>query len=240
MRPSPASPHTSVESPRRSTAATARRTDIAALVVGVLVLTASSIAATAPLTSAEIDLFRFINDQPQSLYPFIWPLMQYGTFVTIPLLSLVALGFRRYRAAIVMATSGIGVYLIAKVVKVAVERPRPAALLTGVHEREVFGEGSLGYPSGHAAVAAALAFTCAMFFGVVWFRIGLALAIIVSVGRLYVGAHLPLDVVGGAALGVIAGALAHLLIGLPRVHESLADDAEPLVEEAAPSRDIDH
>jgi undecaprenyl-diphosphatase len=222
----------SATSSQRSGTASARRADIVALAIGVVVLAAASAAAAASVTSAETQIFRGVNDLPEGLYPFIWPLMQYGTFITIPLLSLVAVAFRRYRAAIVMATSGVGVYLIAKAVKVAVERPRPAALLESVHEREVFGEGSLGYPSGHAAVAAALAFTCAMFFGTAWFRIGVALAIVVSIGRLYVGAHLPLDVVGGAALGIIAGSVAHLLIGLPRIHDSLAEDADPLIDEA--------
>jgi undecaprenyl-diphosphatase len=32
----------------------------------------------------------------------------------------------------------------------------------------------------------------------------------------YVGAHLPLDVVGGAALGVAVGGAVHLLAGRPR------------------------
>ena len=42
-----------------------------------------------------------------------------------------------------------------------------------------------------------------------------ALAIAVCVCRMYVGAHLPYDVVGGAALGWAAGALVHLVLGAP-------------------------
>jgi membrane-associated phospholipid phosphatase len=33
--------------------------------------------------------------------------------------------------------------------------------------------------------------------------------------RMYVGAHLPLDMVGGAALGLAVGAAVRLLLGVP-------------------------
>jgi undecaprenyl-diphosphatase len=35
------------------------------------------------------------------------------------------------------------------------------------------------------------------------------------VARVYLGAHAPLDVVGGAALGVAIGAALNLLVGVP-------------------------
>jgi membrane-associated phospholipid phosphatase len=40
-------------------------------------------------------------------------------------------------------------------------------------------------------------------------------AVVVMFGRMYVGAHLPLDLVGGAALGVVAGSAANLIVGVP-------------------------
>lgn len=189
-----------------------RNRDLVALGVATLVLALSALLARAALSDAEVTVFRAINDLPQGLYTVVWPFMQYGTFVTIPALAVVALVFRRSRLAIAMLLAGVGVYLLAIVLKAIVERGRPDALLAGVHGREVFGEGSLGYPSGHAAVSAALTVVVAAHLSTRWAIAALALGFAVLFGRMYVGAHLPLDIVGGAALGTVVGSIVNLLI----------------------------
>ena len=45
-----------------------------------------------------------------------------------------------------------------------------------------------------------------------WRIVPAALLVIVCVGRMYVAAHTPLDLIGGAALGAAAGYAANLLI----------------------------
>jgi membrane-associated phospholipid phosphatase len=176
------------------------------------VLLATMLVARAELATLEASIFRAVNDLPQGLYTVVWPFMQYGTFITIPALALIALVFRRFRLALAIALAGAGVYLVALVVKNVVDRGRPAALLTAVEERELFGADSLGYPSGHAAVAAALTVVVAAYLSVRWLIAALALGAVVIFGRMYVGAHLPLDIIGGAALGAIAGSVVNLLV----------------------------
>jgi len=51
-------------------------------------------------------------------------------------------------------------------------------------------------------------------------RLVWSLAVTVVVARVYVGAHLPLDVIGGAALGYAAAALVHLALGVPTEAEA--------------------
>jgi membrane-associated phospholipid phosphatase len=206
-----------------------RRRNVWIAAVAAIVLAVSAIAAAGRVHDLEVTVFRAVNDLPQDLHVAIWPLMQYGTFITIPLLAIVALAFRRVRLALALAIAGIGVYAIAKVMKEIVDRGRPAALLDGVEGRETFHAESLGFPSGHAAVAGALTVVVAFQLSRRWAVAALVLGAVVLVGRLYVGAHLPLDVIGGAALGAIGGAIANLVVGTDR------GLAEPVVQaEAAP------
>jgi membrane-associated phospholipid phosphatase len=203
-----------------------RRADLIRLLVGLVVFTIAAAAASSGLVAGEEALFVVVNSLPDMFYVVIWPFMQYGVFLTIPLLIVIALIVRRIHLAAAMGAAGIGVYLVAKIVKEIVQRGRPEAMIGGIEARETFAAGSLGFPSGHVAVAAALTVVLTPYLRGRWRIVPPALAVIVAIGRMYVGAHTPLDLVGGAALGVSAGCAANLLIGTP----------EPAGQEATPSK----
>jgi glycosyltransferase 2 family protein len=186
------------------------------VVAGLAVFAASALVASHGVAPGEAAVFTVVNGLPDVLYPGIWPFMQFGVFLTIPILIVVALVMRQFRLAAAMAIGGIGVYLLARAAKGWVGRGRPPALFADVTQgRETFASGSLGYPSGHAAVAAALTVILTPYLPARWRWLPLVLLAIVIVGRLYVGAHLPLDLIGGAALGVAAGSAANLIVGVP-------------------------
>ena len=189
-----------------------RSADGVVLVAGLAVLGAGMLLVRASKVSGfEASIFRAVNDLPDLLYRPVWVVMQLGNSLAIVGAAAVAIAFRRFRLAMGLAVAGVSVYLLAELGKAIVDRQRPAELLAHVHLRGAPATGN-GYPSGHAAVAFALGVIAWLWFGprVRWaFFVA---ALIVCFGRVYVGAHLPLDVVGGAALGVASGAIVGLVM----------------------------
>ena len=178
----------------------------------------------------ETDLFRLFNDLPSALYPAFWVVMQGGNVLAVAVASLVVAATRRFWLAANVAITGVGVWLAARWIKDEIGRGRPDDLLDGVHPRGGQDSG-LGFVSGHAAVAVAIATLVAPYLGRRARWIAIAWAVGVCVSRMYVGVHLPLDVVGGAALGWAAGSLVHLLLGAPGGRPSAQRAAKALTEQ---------
>ncbi|MGX5654778.1 phosphatase PAP2 family protein, partial [Geodermatophilus nigrescens] len=190
-------------------------TDLVRMALGLLVLGAGVLVAQrGRLSLVERDVFRLLNDLPAGVLPAVWVVMQLGNVLAVPALALAAVLLRRFRAARDLLVSGLAAYLAADLVKSLVGRERPAGLPVGavLHEGTV---GGLGFVSGHSAVAAALATAAAPYLTRRGRRIAWALAWSVALARVYVGAHLPLDVVGGVVLGWAIGSLVHWVSGVP-------------------------
>jgi membrane-associated phospholipid phosphatase len=106
---------------------------------------------------------------------------------------------------------------LTKLVKQWRGRGRPSAFLDDVQlhgEPPPGHEPGLGFPSGHTAVAFAMAVVVMPYLSIRW-RVAVAVvAVVVAIARMYFGAHLPLDTLGGAALGVAIGACIHLFMDL--------------------------
>src|SRR5262245_31034078 len=110
------------------------------------------------------------------------------------------------RARVIFVAAGVlSGALLVQGLKSAVGRPRPIPTLAarGTPVREVGRppRGNTSWPSGHTQAA----FAAAVVVGEILRRARwwlLALAALVGLSRIYVGAHFPLDVVSGAAIGL--------------------------------------
>jgi membrane-associated phospholipid phosphatase len=159
----------------------------------------------------EARVFRAVNGLPDALYPPAWVVMQLGAFGAVPAAAAAAWRAGDGELAGRLLLGGTGAWAMAKLVKQVVRRPRPADLLPGIRGRGRDAAG-LGYLSGHAAVAVALGAAALPRLGPAARALTLTAIPLVGLTRLYVGAHLPLDIAGGAALGLAADAAAGLAL----------------------------
>jgi glycosyltransferase 2 family protein len=180
-----------------------------ALALIALVLTALPLR---PVGAWEAGFFRAVNGLPGWLFPAVWLVMQAGSLFMVAAVAAVSFITRRVRQGVDVATAGLAAWFLARVVKELVGRARPAEILEDVIVRSPPLNGQ-GYVSGHAAVAAALAASLSPYLPRDWKIVVWVTATLVALGRIYVGAHLPLDVLGGMAMGWATGALVHVLLG---------------------------
>jgi membrane-associated phospholipid phosphatase len=164
------------------------------------------------VTGFERRLFTLTNGLPDELNPILFPAMQAGSLAAVFVIGLVALLARRPRLAGLIVLAGGSAWVLAKLVKRVVERGRPEGLVPDVIIRGAEQMGQ-GFPSGHVAVAAAMATVAGPYLSVPGRLVAWLLVALVAIGRVYVGAHLPFDSVAGVLVGWITGSAICLLTG---------------------------
>jgi membrane-associated phospholipid phosphatase len=159
---------------------------------------------------AERAVFHAVNGLPGWLYrPML--LAQYLGVLAMPLVvALGALAARRWRLAAALVLVVPLKLALERVPKQLVQRERPGttvpdAILRGVHP------GGLSFTSGHAIITFAIAGLLVLVLPRRWGVVAVLLASLNAVARVYLGAHNPLDVVGGAAIGLALAAVLDLV-----------------------------
>jgi undecaprenyl-diphosphatase len=107
--------------------------------------------------------------------------------------------------------SGLAAWAVSIGIGLVYFRPRPFAVLENAQLLIGKSPFEKSFPSDHATVAFALA--CAVYFvDRRWGGVFLAVAVMVALGRVFVGVHYPSDIVAGALLGFVCAFLVHRLI----------------------------
>jgi membrane-associated phospholipid phosphatase len=162
--------------------------------------------------SAERDVFRWINELPDVLETPMVAVQYLGVAVVPFIVAAVAAILRQWRLVIAALLVYPLKLLVEKaILKEIVQRPRPARTEPDAILRHAPADG-LSFPSGHSIVAFALAGIISPYVSKGWRIVAFALATGVAFSRIYLGAHNPLDVVAGAAGGLLIAAVLNLVL----------------------------
>lgn len=150
------------------------------------------------------DILLFINGAHSSLMDSV---MQYVTHLgdgfTAVMICLWLLVLAPHRG-VAFAIALILLAVLSPSLKIIFDMPRPASVLEQIHIiGNTFKHNS--FPSGHTATAIALATTMAGIGTGIYSWLIIGAAVLAGISRIYVGAHFPIDVIAGTALGLIAG-----------------------------------
>jgi undecaprenyl-diphosphatase len=190
--------------------------------VGLLVFGLSTwLARRRSSESWEREVFHAINGMPGWLYPILWTPMQLGNLVVGALTGIVVAvaSGRRAMAWAVLAATALKLVVERLVRDVLtgdlMDRQRPGTSQEGAILRGQVPVEGHSFPSGHVILVSALAMVVMPLLPRRWWPLPWIASVVVALGRVYVGAHNPLDVICGAGLGLAIAGVTNLALGVP-------------------------
>ena len=194
---------------------------ISLAVVGGLVLAGSVLGARHPtIHPVEARVFHAVNGLPDWLYVPLWLPMQLGNLVVGTLVGLAVAWWAEDWRMAVGVVAAMGLKLLAErlvrkwMAGYLSVRQRPGTSETGAKLRgkDVPSSG-MSFPSGHIILVAGIAAVVSNDLPGVLSPWPFVLTLLVMLGRVYVGAHNPLDVTAGLGAGLLVGAALDLVLG---------------------------
>ncbi len=164
----------------------------------------------------DLRLFRALNKVPPAAAATLTPLSRLFLPAGIIAVAVLAVAYvvarnRGVLPAAAGAAAAGAAWALAHVAKAITGRPRPYAAMAGVVLRQQPAHG-LSFPSTHTAVALAAAIALVPFLARPLAAAGIGYAVLVGWSRVYLGVHYPLDILGGAGIGMTAGGVVLLAL----------------------------
>ena len=190
-----------------------------------IAITCGLVASSGEVPGWEQTIFHAINDLPDWLEKPMWVFQLAGLLFVPVIVAAGAAWFRQWRLAAALILFVPAKLIVEKlVVKQLVERERPGTTIcspdgqfdpTCANFRGDVPLDGLSFVSGHAIIAWGVATLLWAALPSRWRWIPVLIATLNAVARVYLGAHNPLDVVGGGAVGIALGALLVMVFRIP-------------------------
>ncbi len=170
------------------------------------------------VVSWDVSLFRVLNEVPAALASVLTPLSHLFlpagiiAVVTLTVIYVVA----RNRSVLPVAAGAVAAataWAVSHVAKALADRPRPYEVVAGAVLRQQPAHGT-SFPSSHTAVTVAVVIALVPFLPQALAAVAIAYAVLVGLSRVYLGVHYPLDVLGGAGIGMAVGGVVLLALGI--------------------------
>lgn len=192
-----------------------RRLDAIAALVGLPVLAGCALVVRdGTVGPAELAVFRAINELTEALSVPMQGAQLLGVLAVGPIAAVVAAALRRWRLAIACLLVTAGKLLAERIVWQLVSRSRPGTSIPDAIVRGDTATAGASFVSGHVVLVTGLAWVVTPYLHGRWRVAPWAVVLLVAFARLYLGAHAPLDVLGGLALGMVVGGVANLVVGI--------------------------
>ena len=204
-----------------------RRLDAIAALLGLVVFAGCALVVRdGNVGPAELAVFRAVNELPEALSPPMQGAQLLGVLAVGPVAAAVAAVLRRWRLALACLLVTAEKLLAERIVWQFVSRSRPGTTIPDALVRGDTPTSGASFVSGHVVLITGLAWVVTPYLRGRW-RVGpWAVVLLVAFARLYLGAHAPLDVLGGLALGLVVGGVANLIVGIETSRE-LAEQGAP-------------
>jgi len=190
---------------------------IALIVTGLFLVIIGLLHNTAAFSQWDAQIFLLLHTrlrQYASFFRYIWPLGTVPVGVTLILIIFIASWQAGLSAALMFGLAAIVEWAL----KQKVSRSRPFETLPGVAMNQPKNPRDASHPSGDTMRVSFVALVFPLAFGLSWpvFALTCAAALTLSLGRIALGVHYPLDVIGGTGLGILFTGFAvigyHLII----------------------------